>query len=355
MSLFQQIVETLPSVSFTLGQQVRISLPRDFPYEGFMITADITVSAVAATIAPEGVYSLFKRMQLTVNDGGQNRDLVNADGFSIVQRHVGYNSNLDTESLTSFSNAFSSTGAKTIRLYHFFAPNELEDPVRSIFLANFPRFNNDPTLLLTMGAQADIDTNAAPTFAISAGTIRVVSLKRFVTSDAWTFLKTDFITQEQAFPTTVVQNRYNIPIPGWHFSLAFRMYSSATALGDITTAGSFNRVSALNVTERVLTTQDLRALNYLSIGSDVSTTTNGTQRAISATSYVFDYLTDYTGAVVTNLDTLLNSNPYVALGASPQIVQDITGGTGRKIVYMHDRCYGDVAPATILPQILGRR
>lgn len=354
MALFQSIIDTVPAVSgVTLGQTIRIPLTRDFAREGFQIVLRPTVSAAAATIAPEGVFALVKRVRLTANDGGQNRDLVNADGMSIVQRHLSYNQNLDSDTLTSYSNAFSTTTAKTIRITHMFAPGEVEDPARSIFLANFPRFNNDPILEITIGSQADIDTHATPTFAISAMTVEVVDFKRFVTSDKWTFLKTDFITSEVAYTQNQAAQKYNIPVPGWHFSIGMRPYSSATALGDISQTGGVFKIQALNVVERVISVNNLIATNQLSTPSDMLTTANGTQRAIAATAQFFDYLTDLTGASVTNLDTLLNSNPFVALGTAPQVVGDINGGTGKKIVYMHDRCYGDTSPALLLPKLVG--
>lgn len=353
MSLFQQIVDQIPPISgVTLGSTVRFVVPRDFSLEGFLLVVEPTVSTAAATIAPEGVFSLIKRVRFTANDGGQNRDLVNADSMSIVQRHLNGNQNLDTQTLTAFSNAFSTTTAKSITIPHFFPPGTIEDPARSLFLANLPRFNNDPILEIQIGSQTDVDTNVSPLFAISAMTIRLVTIKRVVASPTWPFLKTDFITSEQAYTQNQAAQRYNLPIPGWHFSIGMRPYSSATALGDISQTGGLFRIQALNVVERTIQTTDLVKINQFSVSSDVLTNANGTQRAISQTSQFFDYLTDLTGASVTNLDTLLNSNPYVALGNAPQVVGDINGGTGKKIVYMHDRCYGDTAPALLLPKLV---
>lgn len=352
-ALFQSIQEQLPEISgVTLGSTVRVPLPRDFAHEGFMIVIKPTVSGVAATIAPEGTFALVKKVRLSANDGGQNRDLVNADGMSIVQRHCHYNGNVDTETLTTFNNAFGSATQKTMRLIHMYPPNEIDDPVRSLFLANFPRFNNDPFLEITIGAQADVDTHATPTFAISACTVRVIVFKRFVTTDAWNFLKTDFITQEQAYTNNAAGQRYDIPIPGWHFGVGMRMYSSATALGDFSQTDGLFRIQSLTSVERAIQAIDLRALNAMSIASDVTAGAAGNQRTLSQTAYWFDYLTDLTGAPVQNLDTLLNSNPFVALGTKPQVVADLNGGSGKKIVFMHDRCYGDVSPATYLPRLM---
>lgn len=356
MSLFQSLVEQLPpQTGIVLGQVVRFVIPRDFALEGFIIVARPTVSGVAATIAPEGAYSLFKRVKLTGNDGGQNRDLVNASGLSVIQRHLNYNQNLDSDSLTTVSNAYGSATQKTIRLHHFFSPGEIEDPARSLFLANMPRFNNDPYLEITIGSQADIDTNGTPTFAISAMEVRVILFKRYVTSANWMFLKTDFIDAEAPFTQNAANQIYRLPIPGWHFGIGMRPYSSATALGDISQANGLFRVQALNVVERTIQTTDLVAINQISTPSDMSAAANGTQRALLGTSQWFDYCTDLTGASVTNLDTLLNSNPYVALGNGPLVVGDISGGAGKKIVFMHDRCYGDTAPALALPRLVGAK
>lgn len=352
MALFQQIVDELPAQTPVLGQTVRYVMPRDYAREGFVIVMNATLSAAAATIAPEGVFSLIKKVRLTGNDGGQNRDLVNADGMSIVQRHLAYNNSIDTDTLTAFGNAFSTTGLKTIRIPFLFAPGNLEDPTRSLFLANFPRFNNDPILEVTLGAQADVDVHATPTFA-GTFSMYVIDLKRFVSSDNWNFLKTDFVTYEQAYTLNASGQRYNIPVPGWHFAIGMRMYSSATALGDISqTAGVF-KIQALNVVERLMQTLNVRAVNQWSADSDVTAAgVAGAQRNLLGSSTWFDYLTDLTGAGVTNLDTLLNSNPYVALGTAPQVIGDINGGAGKKIVFMHDRCYGNIAPALLAPRLL---
>lgn len=355
-TLFQPIIDQLPmQTGITLGQTIRFPMTRDFAREGFVIVVQPTVSGVAATIAPEGIFSLIKRVRLFANDGGQNRALVDSDSMSIVQRHLQYNNNIDTATLSAFSNAFGSATQKTFRIPHFFPPGELEDPARSMMLANFPRFNNDPQLEIQIGSQADVDTNGAPTFAISALRIWVIDLKRYVTSDAWQFLKTDFVTSEQAFTQNQAAQRYTMPIPGWHFACGMRPYSSATALGDISQADGLFRISALNVTERTIQTLDLLSINQFSQPSDVGAAANGTQRAILGTTQWFDWLTDLTGASVTNLDTLLNSNPYVALGTGPQVIGDINGGAGKKIVFMHDRCYGDTTPGLLLPRLVAQK
>lgn len=353
MALFQQIVDQLPAQTGALGAILRYILPRDFAREGFVIVADYTVGTVAATLAAEGQLGLIKRVRFTGNDGGQNRDLVSADALSLVQRHLSYNNSIDTPTLLT-QGAGNTTGAKSLRVPFLFPPGSIEDPTRSLFLANLPRFNNDPILEISIATQADIDVGAA-TFALTGTvSIYVVDLKRYVSTDNWNFLKTDFVTYENAYVVNAAAQRYNIPVPGWHFGIGMRSYSAASTLGDISQAGGVFKIQAMNVVERLIQTRDLNAVNQWSVDSDVTAAgANGAQRALLGTSFCWwDYLTDLTGGGVANLDTLLNSNPYVALGTAPQVIGDINGGAGKKIIYMHDRCYGDIAPALIAPRVL---
>lgn len=353
--LFPPQIDVLPAQTATLGNTFRFPIPRNFALEGVMVLVNVTVGTVAATIAPEGVFSLVKRMRLTVNDGGSSRDVLNADGLSIVQRHLQYNGNLDTATLSAYSNAFGSTGAKIIRVPHFIPPLSIDDPARSAFLLNLPRFNADPILEIQTGTQADIDTNVSPTFVASSITLTVVSFKRFVRTDNWTFIDCDFITAPTPFVTNAPAQRYNIPVPGYHFAIGARPYSSATALGDFTQAGGFVTLSALNSFDRRFTPLELQALNQYSQGSDVSTTTNGTQRGIVASLYWWDYLTDLTGAGAITLDGLLDSNPYASIGTGPQVVWDLNGAAGKQIVFLHDRCYGNIEKWKLLPRLVAAK
>lgn len=311
--------------------------------EGFLVTVDVTVSGVAATIAPEGIFSLVKNMQLQVNDGGSTRNVLNADSLSITQRALNYGGNLDTATLAAYSAAFGGTTTYRFAIEHKFAPLALEDPSRSNFLLNLPRFNSDPVLSIQIASQSEVDVNGTPTFAISAGTLTVIPLKRYVDAPNWTYFDTEFISSIKAYPNNAARQRYDIPVPGYHFSVGARPYTSATALGDITQSEGTISIQALNTFQRQIQPKNLKILNQASIGSDVLTTANGTQRAIANSSYWFDYLSDLNGASAMFLDGLLDTNPFVSVGQGPQVIWDITGGTGVQVVYMHDIAYGDLS------------
>lgn len=339
--LFKPQWNQLPQQSgFSLGQTIRFVIPRDFPMEGFELRLRPTLSAAAATVAPEGVFSLVKNIRLVVNDGGSSRNVINLDGMWAAQRHLQYGGNLDTATLLAFANAYSTTGQKDITIPFFFPPACIDDPVRSHFLLNLPRFNSDPVLEIQLGTQADIDTNATPTFAISALLADLVTHKRFVKVPNWDYIDTECFTSVQAYTNNAANQIYDIPVPGYHFAIGARPYSSATALGDFTQTGGFVTIQALNTFERRIEPANLLKLNQYSIGSDVTAAgVNGIQRTLSGSVYLFDYLTDLVGASAMTLDGVLDTNPFVNVGTGPQIIWDLNGGTGKQIIYMHDRFF----------------
>lgn len=352
--LFPPQIEELPSQTVALGGTLRFPITRNFALEGFVVTVVAVTSAATATIGPEGALGLLKNCRLSVNDGGASRDIVNSDGLWIDQRHGQYGGNLDSDTLTAQNAALGGTTTYTMRYIHFIPPFSVEDPTRSAFLANLPRYNADPVLALQFASQADLDTNATPTLAFSSITVYVTTFKRFVRTDKWRFIDTEFFTSSQDYPNNQANQRYNIPVPGYHFAIGARPYSSATALGDFTQTGGLAQIRVLNSFDRQLYPAELRALNQFSIPSDQSTTTQGIQRLTIGTVRWWDYLSDLNGAGALTLDGLYDTNPYASIGTGPQVVWDLNGGSGKKIVYAHDRCFGDISAFQYLPRLVGK-
>lgn len=343
--LFKPQVNQLPQQSgFALGQTINFVIPRDFPLEGFILRLRPTLSAATATAAPEGCFALVQSLRLVVNDGGSSRNVINLDGMWAAQRHLQYGGQLDTATLLAFANAFSSTGQKDISIPFFIPPFSIEDPVRSHFLLNLPRFNSDPVLQVQLGTQAQIDTNATPTFAISAILADLVTYKRFVKVPNWQYLDTECFSAVQAYPNNAANQSYDIPVPGYHFAIGARPYSSATALGDFTQTGGFAVIQALNTFERRIEPANLLKLDQYSQTSDVTAAgVNGIERTLAGSTFWWDYLTDLNGAGALTLDGVLDTNPFVNVGQGPQVIWDLNGGAGKQIIYLHDRFFGDIS------------
>ena len=365
MGLFTQYTDQLPSITgVALGETVRIPLTRDFPREGFIVTISGTSSA-HGTINRRGLLEILKRCRLVANDGASNRTLVDADGLSLLTRHVHYNGSVDKNTLKANRDSKgASTGAFSVSFPHFFAPGSLNSPTRDLFLQNFPRFNSDPVLELQIASAAEI----AGSFALT-GTLTIVvnEFKRLVDIRDWRFINTSFETFEQSFAVDAPNQRYQIPIPGYHFAIGMRPLTSASAYGDISQTGGLMRVKALNTVERTTSFAQLQMVNQYSAfpiysGTDVFGTSSvdlseavNDSYDIAKDSAWFDYLTDQTGAAVDKLDTVFNSNLFVGIGASPELQMDIAGGSGKSIVFMHDRCFGDIDMAISKSKLVAPR
>lgn len=345
MGLFRQIVDSLPAVSgIALGEVVRIPLVRDFPREGLIVRVTGVTTGSSATAPTLSAYELIKRIRLLVNDGGTQRSICDVWGPALVIRHLHNN-----QSLPIGENATLSTGTPNIAVTFplFFPPSVLNSPTREMFLQNFVRFNADPQLEITFATQADVDLNATPTFAASAGfTVNVTDIKREVSVPNWNFLQTELITNEQAYTANIAQTRYELPVPGFHYYTGIVSFASRGVLGDITD-GNPVRLDVLNTSLRNVTLANLARINAMG-----NTTQQTTLAALAANIGFFDFLTDQTGSDVVTLDTLLNTYPFTQLGTGPVLKYGIgASGPSAKLLFIHERCFGDISSALALRKV----
>jgi hypothetical protein len=345
MGLFRQLIDTLPVYSGNaLGDVVRIPLQRDYPREGLIIRLTGVATGSSATAPTLGAYELIKRIRLLVNDGGVQRSLCDVWGPALVIRQLHNN-----QSLPIGENATLSTGTPNIAVTFplFFPPSVLNSPTREMFLQNFPRFNSDPQLEITLANQADVDLNATPTFAASAGfTLSVLDIKREVSVPNWNFLQTEILTSEKAYPADVTNDRYQLPVPGYHYYCGVVSFASRGVLGDITD-GNPIRLDVLNTSLRSVSLANLARLNAIG-----NTTQQTALAALAANIGFFDFLTDQTGSDVVNLDTLLNTNPFTQLGTGPVLNYSVSeSGASAKLLFIHERCFGDISGALALRKL----
>lgn len=347
MGLFRQNIDTLPTqTGIKLGDTVRTSLVRDYPREGIIVRLTGTITTAAATESAFGCYDLIKRLRLYANDGGQQRTLVDCYGPALMIRHVKNNGQMP------FSEAAATAlGSFQVTFPILFPPQCLNSPTYEMFLQNFPRFNSDPVLEIDFGAQSDVDVNATPTFAISAGiTLDIYDLKREVSVPTWNFLQTELVTVDQPYSSNGNQI-YQLPVPGFHFYAGVISFSGKGTVGDITD-GKNVTLNILNTTLRNTPLTGLALLNQL---GDLTANSLFYQSLITKLSILpafWDFLTDQTGTAVVNLDTLLNTYPFTQLGTGPVLKYNITGGaTDAKLTFIHERCFGDISAALALSRL----
>jgi hypothetical protein len=352
MGLFRQITDTLPSQSISLGQTVRFVLPRDFPREAIMIKLTPIVSVTAATLNAERAFGLIRRVRLTANDGGQQRILIDCDGMAIQERAQQYGMLMDSQTAVAFGGTLAAA-TYNITFPFFFGPPNLGTPTRDMFLQNFPRFNNDPVLEITMATQAEMDSNATPTFAITSATVTVMELKREVAIPNWRFLNTEFIQQEVPFASTVTDYRYQLPVPGYHTMTLMRPYSSVAALSSAIVTGNV-RFEVLNVSQLNMPFDDMTRINQRSIYNGIAPAAADLLAAslLAVNRACIDWISTTQEDGIINLDTLLDTNPFSQLGTGPVLKLNVTGDSDNKIVFLHERIFGDISSALIVPRYL---
>lgn len=378
MGLFTQYVDEKPAITAKLGTTIRIPLTRDFPREGFTIQIHGKVTTRTSAPLGAGLLNIAKRVRLVVNDGATTRTVVDADGLSIMQRHIHYNQYLDRDTLAAYSQSLASSGngsnpgkgAFRVTYPHFFAPGSLGSPTRDMFLQNFPRYNNDPYLEIQLASATEIDPSiviVSDDDAVAANTVEIIvtEFKRVVTLTNWNFVNVAFETFQKDYPVDAPNQRYQVPIPGYHFGIGIRAYTNFAAgiFGDISRDAGLIKIQSLGQVERSISYLGLKHVNDMSDDPDfVGDSFAGTSALnlvdlgdniigsedIARSSAWFDYLTDQTGSDVSNLDTLFNTNAFVNLGATPEIIWDIAGSATTSVIYMHDRCFGDITGALAL-------
>lgn len=353
MGLFRQITEQQPSQTGALGATLRFPLPRDFPREAFIIKLTVVVATTAATLAAERAAGLLNRVRLTANDGGQQRTIVDCDGLALLERALNYGMLPDNDTAVAIGGTL---GAATynISFPFYYAPPSMGTPTRDMLLQNFPRFNSDPTLEITLATQAQIDTNATPTFALTGTiTVTVTELKRQVAIPDWLFVNTEFMQQETPFASTVTDYAYNLPVPGYHTMVGMRPYSSTSALSSAIVTG-FVRLQTLGTIQVNCTFDDLTRINKRSIpaGAHAAAADLLAESLLSVNRAFIDFLSTTQEEGIINLDSLLDTNPFNQLGTGPQLRLNVTGDSDNKIVFLHERIFGNISSALLVPRML---
>jgi len=353
-SLFRQLVDTLPSQTGALGATLRFSIPRDFPHEAIVIKLNVIVATTAATLAAERASGLLNRVRLYANDGGTQRSIIDCDGLAIHERAAQYGQSLDAQTAVAIGGTLAAA-TYNISFPFYFAPAIIGTPTADIFLQNLPRFNNDPTLEIVLATQAQIDPNATPTFALTGSiTVTIIRFLRQVTVKNWKFLNTEFLQQEQPFAATVTESRYQFPLPGFHVACLMRPYSSTSALSSAIVTGNV-QLNVLNAKQWALPFDDISRINYRSANAPAGIAAADllAQSLLLVNRACIDFLSTTHEYGINNLDTALNTNPFTQLGTGPVFLLNVTGDSDNKIVFWHERFFGDISGALLLPKLLG--
>lgn len=320
--------------SLALGQTVRFELTREFHIEAIYLVVNATVSAVMATDNADSIQNLVNRVQVQVSDGARTRNVIDASGPALLELAVQWQGGLDRNTASHIGT--DATGAKTMIYPIWFAHPQLADPIGSTLLLPAPRFNSNPVINVTFSTQAQMDTNATATFAVSALTAYCIIVRRQVNRPNFPTFDTELAELDVSYSTTGNAQLYELQIPGSYTGILFRDYTSATARGSIQVSAGENRLQLLGTVLRRFRMEDLQYENDTSVNIYPATFNN------FSGSYYLDFLTDKVGEVAGDLGSVLDANILQASGSRVQLLQDITGGTNVKRKYVTHRVFGNL-------------
>lgn len=334
--LFQKRTDYSPTQSgLALGQTITFPITREFHVEAITLVVTATPSAAQATANADALQNIVQKIQLSVSDGARTRNVVDVSGAGLLEYNWNVGS-LDLDTRTNFGTNPSS-GAKTLRYKIYCSHPQVEDPVGSTMLLPFPRYNSNPTLSVTFSTQAQMDTNATPTFAVSALTAYIIVHRRQVNRANWPTVDWELTENAVGYATTGNSQLYELQIPGSYTGILLRDYAGLSTRSSIETSGGENKLQLLGTVLRRFKVADVLAENQESANLSPSTWNNP-----SALAYL-DFISDKTGETGADLGSVLDANILAASGARLQLLQDITGGTNYQRKYVTHRIFGNLS------------
>lgn len=328
-----------PKTGNALGSSLNFEVSREFHIESIILQLSGTITAGAATMNTDGLAKLLKNVNVEVADGVTTRQPVNGSGSMLLENAVQQIGSLDADTAAALA-ITTGTGAFSINYPIFFAPPQIKDPTRSLFLLPAPRYTSNIQVNIDIASQAEIDTNGSATFAASAGiTARLVINRRVVSVPRFPTFDTELKESLHEFSSSASNQSMELDVPGSYLGLLLRSYVKTTgARGDITLSNGYFRLEALGQVLRRARLADWAVENDFTAYNDRFTG-----------SYYMDFLTDTNGAAVDELSSVLDANIYASTGAKLNLIGDIDGGTSAKIYVVSHRVFGDLRQLKLRP------
>lgn len=335
-----------PFTGNALGAVIQKELTREFLIDSIYIVLSGTSTANIATGNPDGLLNLLKRVTLNVTDGARTRNVIDCTGPALIE-YSAKTSNIDARTAAVVNTTAFASGAFQITYPIYFRMPHLDDPEASMFMLPCNRYSNNPLLTLYIGAQSDVDQDAAPTFAIASGvSVKIIINRRQIGITNWPIFDTEIIEQNVAFPASGSNQLFELPTPGVYTGLLVRGFTGAAPNAAksflVNTNGDY-RISVLGTVLRRIQPADLQSMNDFALGAlqlgkspipNVPTTGGSTY---------FDFLDVSGGRTMGDLGSCLDANGLPATGARIQFIGDINGGTGAHLNFVWHRIFGDVS------------
>ena len=340
MPLFPEINNYLKRNEFSglaLGDTLKVALPRDQYLSMLGILVTFTQTGVRATDNADGALNILKRVNLNIAPKGRRRRkcVDSVSGAALIEWAAQLGFGLDNDTLS----ALTQTANGTVKIFYpiFFADPQLSTPLAELFMLDCPNHDEDPILELNFASQGDMDTNAAKTFAISAGGISVeIFLSQNPAPANFAVADWEMVQSEAPWPASGRQ-AFNLPTGGSLTGILAQPYTSASARGDITANSDELTLEFKQTIYRRFLWDHIRRLNQYS-------------NIVNASGYTLkeniflDFLSSRNSQdAIKELGSVLDLNISEGTGTNLKIFQNITGGANVKMRYTYRRIYGDVS------------
>lgn len=354
MARFDARPDNMPVVSsVALNTSAAIKIKRDFAIERIDLRVFGTITGAIATATADGLLGILKTVQLTVNlpgSGNQARNydvLPSVSGRGLLEFFYRMGGNLDISTWTAKDKT--TTGAFEIVYPIYFAPPRTNDPIASLFALPAPLALQDIQLNLQFAAQADVDSNVSPTFAISAGLSyqvlvqgRNIPLTDSKGNIVFNTLQHSIVETPLIYTAAQPKAEFDFPNQTSFAAMLLRCYTSATARGDVSISGGGVSLETPQITLRRQT------LRQIEIGNDRGA---ARQDVYFAGAYLMPMIRDREDTPLTwDPNQMISTiNPGVVAAPQLKLKTDVNGGSGVQIKYMYWRVDN---PQLLLPYAL---
>lgn len=347
MSLFPKFQEQTTHAKYTaqaLGTTISIPIKREKHLESVMVFVSGTVTTNAATGNADGILNVLRKVTLTA--GG--RDYVNGvSGAALIELDAMENGEVDyltkygiAAGSTITTTAFNSGAAFDLCYPINCVQPQIQEVAGNVLMIPMPGFNEDGTLTLQLATQAEMDTNASATFAMTGGvTIEVIFNWRQAPVGTNGLPHAIWgIDESEVVYSAGQEDKFDFAALGSYTGLLVRGYTSVSARGDFTSAGT--------MLDLRFGSTSLRKAKFTKLARENERSKTSLQ-GYFLNSPFFDFLTDGKGQVF-GVNSVLDANPSAAGGTRFSL--NYTTGGAYRVKFVTRRIYGDLTPLKQLPK-----
>lgn len=345
------------------SKKITFTLPRTFFGDSALLIVPITVATpdAAATFSTPGLLNAVNNLNLQISDGTSNRSQTYASGWSLVRKGIRVLDQLDTDTFLSTGAGLASlqsigtatkipTGTYNVVIPILWRTTQVSDPNGSATLLPLPRYNTDPTIVVSFGAVTDIVTSAVDTLVLSIGSPYIALLQREILNITFPVFDTqlaDIQFAQTGAGSGIIQN---MPVPGnYTFINLYAENGSRQGINPQTGVQPWilqyigQTLRQFNLLDLKIQEQYTQGTTYLPIAGQA--TLAGAVLDPFQGVFHLNFLNDNFGAEAFEFGSTLNANTLSGTGSLVQIVQNFNAACN--MTYTYEQILGTISSLTL--------